>query len=65
MKRIAFLFIISATFFSACTSTKWVRTTVAEQYDFNVALEQQQEKGTVLQKKFAHPYEIDILILKN
>lgn len=60
MKRIAFLFIISAAFFSACTNTKWVRTTVAERYDFNVTLEQQQEKGTVIQKKFAHPYEIDL-----
>ena len=60
MKRVVFLLIISAAFTSACTSTKWVRTTVAEQYTFNVTLEQQQEKGIVIQQKYAHPYEIDI-----
>ena len=60
MKRIAVLLIICAAFTSACTSTKWVRTTVAEQYTFNVTLEQQQEKGIFIQQKYAHPYEIDI-----
>jgi len=64
MKRISFLLIISAVITSACTSTKLVRTTVAEQYEFNVALEHQQEKGIVIQKNFAHPYEIEISYLE-
>lgn len=60
MKRIVFLWIISAAITSACTSTKWVRTTVAEQHEFNVSLEQKQEKGAVLQQNFAHPHQIRI-----
>jgi len=60
MRRIAALLIISAAFTSACTSSKWVRTSVAEHYDFNVTFEQYQGKGVVISKKYAHPHEIDI-----
>lgn len=64
MKRIAVLLLTSAVFTSACTSTKWVRTNVAEQHDFNVALEHYQEKGVVISQNFDHPYEIEISDLK-
>lgn len=59
MKRIALLLAMTAVFCSACTSSKWVRTTAAERHEFNVALEQLQEKGSVLQQKYAHPYALE------
>lgn len=64
MKRIAVLLIFCALFTSACTSTKWVRTTVAKQYDFNVALEHYQEEGHALSKDYDHPYAIDVPVLE-
>jgi hypothetical protein len=64
MRKIAALLIICAAFASACTGGRWVRTTVAEQHEFNVTLEQQQEKGIVIQQKYAHPYEVDISALE-
>lgn len=64
MKRFFFLIILSATLVSACTSRQWVRTTVTEHHDFNIALEQQQENGQGIPKKFAHPYSIEISALE-
>jgi len=64
MKRISFLLIISSVFLSACTSTKWVRTPVVKQYDFNVTLEQRQGSGTVALQKYEHPKVIDIVDLE-
>lgn len=58
MKRITFLLLMIAVFASACTSTKWVRTTVAEQHGFNVALEHYQEKGSIVPQHYDHPYEM-------
>jgi hypothetical protein len=60
MKRIALLLLMTAIFASACTSTKWVRTTVAERHGFNVALEHYQEKGSVVPQHYDHPYEMEV-----
>jgi hypothetical protein len=60
MKLITFLLIVSVAFISACTGTRLVRTTITEQHDFNVTLEQHQEKGIIVSQKYAHPYVIDI-----
>ncbi|WP_027716874.1 SHOCT domain-containing protein [Desulfuromonas sp. TF] len=64
MKRIALLLLVTAVFASACTSTKWVRTTVAGQHGFNVALEHYQEKGSVVPQLYDHPYEMETFRLK-
>lgn len=64
MKRIAVLIIISVAFFSACTSTEWVQSTVDKQYKYIVTLEQQQKKGIIVQQKYEHPYEIDLADLE-
>jgi len=64
MKRTVLLLLISAALTSACTSAKWVRTTVAKGYEFNVTLEQRQEKGAVVPQKYSHPYAMDISALE-
>ena len=64
MKRTAILLIISAAFLSACTSTEWVQSTVEKQYKYIVTLEQQQEKGIIVQQKYEHPYEIKLADLE-
>ena len=64
MKRIAILLIVSAVFFSACTSTEWVQSTVDKQYKYIVTLEQQQKKGITVHQKYEHPYEIDLADLE-
>ncbi|MBC2715365.1 MAG: SHOCT domain-containing protein [Desulfobacteraceae bacterium] len=60
MKRITVLLIISAAFFSACSSSKWVRTTVVKQRDFIVNLEQRQEEGIIIQQNYEHPYKLGL-----
>ncbi len=60
MKKIAVLLIIGAAFFSACSTTKWVRTTVVKQKDFIVTLEQREEEGKIISQKYQHPFEIDL-----
>ncbi len=60
MKKIAVLFIIGAAFLSACSSARWVRTTIEKQKDFTVTLEQRQVEGKIIGQKYAHPYKIDL-----
>ena len=64
MKRTAVLLIITAAFLSACTNTKWIRTTAVKQYDFSVVVEQQQENGENVLQEYTQPYEIDLADLK-
>jgi len=64
MKRIFALLILSTVFCSACTSTKWVRTSVAKEYDFTVALEQLTEKGAIVPQTHEQPQGIDPAELK-
>ncbi len=64
MKRIAVLLIMSAVLFSACSSTQWVRTPVAKEFDLNVTLEQHQGASTSIQQKYEHPYEIAVADIK-
>lgn len=59
MKRIVVLLILCTALTAACTNTKWVRATVANQHEFNVALEQSEQKGVVVGKHYAHPYQIN------
>jgi len=59
MKRIAVLFILSAALTAACTSAQWVRTTVAKGYEFNVTLEQREEKGEVTPQGYDHPHKVE------
>jgi len=59
MKKIVFLLLTCAVFASAC-SPKVVRTSVTEQRDFSVALEQYQENGIAVSQKYSHPYEMEI-----
>ena len=63
MKKISVLLIVSAFFLSACTSSEWVRTTVAKEYDFIVTLEQHPQKENVALQKYAHPYHVDLASL--
>jgi len=60
MKQIAALLIISAVFLSGCTGSKWVRSDLARQHEFIVALEQRQEAGA----SYAHPLDVDLALLK-
>ena len=64
MKRIFALLILSTVFCSACSSTKWVRTSVAKEYDFTVALEQFTEKGAIVPQTHKQPQGIDPAELK-
>ena len=64
MKRIAVLLIMSFVFFTGCTNTKWIRTTVVKQYDFTVTLEQHQGKGVNGLQEYTQPYEIDLADLE-
>ncbi len=59
MKRIAALLILSSVSLSACASTKWVRTPVAKEHAYLVALEQSRIKGTVVPQAYRHPHQID------
>ena len=63
MKNLSVLLIISAVFLSACTSSDWVRTTVAKEYDFIVTLEQQPKEGNTALQKYEHPYQTDLASL--
>lgn len=64
MKRISVLLIIIAVFFSACTSSRWVQTTVAKDYDFIVTLEQLPGDSNIVEQKYEHPYQINIADLE-
>lgn len=64
MHRKLALLIICAVFLSACTSTKWVRTTVTKEYDLSVTLEQHQEKGAIVRQKYQQPKSMDLDELK-
>jgi hypothetical protein len=64
MKRILVLLIISTVFCSACTSTQWVRTPVAKEYDFSVTLEQFAEQGGIGAQIHDQPRAIDLTELK-
>jgi len=65
MKRILVLLIISTVFCSACTSTRWVRTPVAKEYDFTVTLEQFADQGADGAQIHDQPRAIDLTELKN
>ena len=64
MKRILVLLIISTVFCSACTSTRWVRTPVAKEYDFTVTLEQFADQGADGAQIHDQPRAIDLTELK-
>lgn len=64
MNRKLALLIVCAVFLSACTSTKWVRTSVTNDYDLSVTLEQHQEKGTIVLQKYQQPKSMDLVELK-
>ena len=64
MKRLAVLLIIGAAFISACASTHWARTTVAEQNYFIVTLEQNEGKAATDQPPYQHPYMIELADLE-
>ncbi len=58
MKKIAALVIIATAFLSACSSTRWIQTTVVKQRDFVVNLEQRQKEGNIIDRQYDHPFEI-------
>jgi len=64
MKRIAVLLFLCCVFFSACAGPKWVRTTVAEQHEFNISLERSREKGVDIPRHYDHPHKIEISDLR-
>jgi hypothetical protein len=64
MRKIALLFIIGAAFLSACSSARWVRTTIVKQNNFIVTLEQRQEEGKIIGQQYEHPYKIDLADLE-
>lgn len=64
MKRIFICLITALFFFSACTSTKWVRTPIVKDKDFIITLEQHQVEGDIVDQTYDHPYKIDTSRLK-
>jgi hypothetical protein len=64
MKRIAALLFISGILFTACATTRWVRTPVLKQKNFIVTLEQRQEKGTIVDSQYTHPADIETAVLE-
>lgn len=64
MNRKLILLIGCAVFLSACTSTKWVRTSVTKEYGLSVTLEQRQEKGAIVMQKYQQPKSVDLDVLK-
>ena len=65
MKHIVVLLIVSTVFMSACTGTKWVRTTVAKEYDFAVALEQRPVKEAIAPQKQERTKRLELTELKS
>ena len=65
MKRFAVLicFLLGISSIIGC-STRWVRSPVVEQKNITVSLEHQEVKGEIVEKVFAHPFEIDPQKLK-
>ena len=60
MKQITFLFIVSCFLISGCSGPQWDRTPVIENRDFQVVLEDLQEKGNTAEQKYAHPYGMSL-----
>ena len=60
MKRIVVLSVLCAVLTAACTNTAWVRATVANQHEFNVSLEQSEQKGVVVGEHYHHPYKLNV-----
>ena len=65
MKHIVVLLIVSTVFMSACTGTQWVRTTVAKEYDFAVALEQRPVKEIIVPPKQERIKRLELTELKS
>ena len=65
MKHIVVLLIVSTVFMSACTGTQWVRTYVAKEYDFAVALEQRPVKETIVPPKQERIKRLELTELKS
>ena len=65
MRLIVVLLIISTVFMSACTGTKWVRTSVAKEYDFAVALEQRPVKEAIAPQKQERTKRLELTDLKS
>ena len=64
MKRIIALIIITAACVCACSSGKWIRTSVAKEYNLIVTLEQGQSQGASIPEKYQQPCNIDLNALK-
>jgi serine protease inhibitor ecotin len=65
MKHIVVLLIVSTVLMSACTGTKWVRTSVAKEYDFAVALEQRPVKEAITPQKQERTKRLELTELKS
>ena len=58
------LCILSCLFIAGCNGSKWSRTPLIEDGNFNVILERSHAKGQTVQQEYGHPYDIPVAKLE-